>query len=171
MVIQQDSEKRLYIKRGLPNIKKSIYAFSVLSESKTKQALEGILSEKELHAREEISIEKYAKQVNIEANLMVELFRTYIFPAALRYQNTLFGAAVELPSFSQNLQKAILATDQLEKIRSEAVALPWEARAKIFCDQVLPKMEEVRLAVDALEQLIPHDLWPLPKYREILFIR
>jgi glutamine synthetase len=159
-------------RRGLPNIRKSVHAFSVLTEPKTERVFKDILSQHELHARQEIFIEKYAKQINIEINVMVELFRTAIFPAAVHYQKwTAECSARHLQSFAPTVQKASELIDRLEEIQKQALELGWNARAKVFCELALPVMEEIRHAVDHIEQMMPMDLWPLPKYREMLFLR
>jgi glutamine synthetase len=171
--------------RGLPNIRRSLHAFSQLLEKKSIRAFEGILSEKELHSRYEILLEQYAKQMNIEANLMIDLFRTQILPAALLDQKNraeslaaLNSASIQgdarqlasLKTLAELIGKAIGAIDELDKIQRQAHDLGWEAKAKVFCEIAAPKMAEARSFVDGLESMIDNMLWPLPKYRELLFI-
>lgn len=72
--------------RGLPNIRKSFHSFAYLNDARTARVFQGIFSEEELHSRYEVLVERYVKTVSIDANLMVELFRTQILPAALADQ-------------------------------------------------------------------------------------
>jgi glutamine synthetase len=83
-------------KRGLPNVRKSFHAFAVLQDPKTERVFDGVLTPGELHARYEVAVERYAKQMNIECNLMVDLFRTHIYPALLRQQGQWAASLSEL---------------------------------------------------------------------------
>lgn len=171
--------------RGLPNIRKSFAAFPQFLDPKCTRLFAGILSEEELHSRFEVYVEQYAKTVNIEINLMIELFRTQILPAALRDQKQRAKALVVLkeaglkPSHQQltSLQEIVQAIDQamtdiddLEKIQKQSHDLGWEAKGKVFAELAVPRMEQARKSVDFLETVIDNALWPLPKYRELLFL-
>lgn len=68
------------------------------------------------------------------------------------------------------IEQAIAAVDEMEKIQKQTSDLGWEAKAKVFCELVAPKMEQARKSVDLLEQMVDNSLWPLPKYRELLFL-
>lgn len=149
--------------RGLPNIRSSFHAFAQFLDKKTKCLFNGILSEEELHSRYEILVEQYAKAVNIEANLMVELFQTQILPAA---QKDLHQRGLKEPLIDQ----AIAACEEIKKLQSQTAGLGWEAKAKVFCELIAPKMGEMRTKVDQLEMVVDNALWPLPKYRELLFL-
>ncbi len=170
--------------RGLPNIRKSCQAFEVLLDKRSIHAFEGILTQRELEARYEVSIERYAKTVQIEINLMLELFRTQILPAALTCQekwarsiNALTAAGIKpgvrtldaLESLSAHINEAIGAIDEVERVTKQTQDLGFVAKAKVFSDLVSPKMEEARRVVDKLEMQVEHALWPLPTYREILY--
>jgi len=172
-------------RRGLPNIRKSFYAFAQFLDKKSVRAFEGILSKKELENRYEISVEKYAKTVNIEVNLMIELFRTQILPAALQDQKCRaqsleavmnLGLSVDahqmdaLTNISSLISSSMSAVDEMEKMQAQMGDLGWEAKAKVFCDVISPKMETARHLIDRLETLLDDRFWPLPKYRELLFI-
>lgn len=175
-------------KRNLPVIKKSIDAFEALKTEKTIAAFKGILTEQELHSRYEILAENYSHSVNIEANLMLDMFNTQILPAAIQQQKELAsslaaysavtgsskklaGQTSRLHDLSDLIENAIAAADAVAKTRSEAAAIEkLETRGKAYCNKVLPKCEELRTLVDDLESRIDDALWPLPKYREILFI-
>lgn len=175
-------------KRNLPIVKKSIVAFEALKSEKTARAFKGILTKQELHSRYDILAEIYSHHTNIEAKLMVDIFRTQILPAAIKQQQGLstsiaaFGAAggqvkkltgqkALLNALSDSIEKAIKAVDALEEARAQAAAITnLEKRGKTFCDKVVPKGEHLRELVDNLEIHIDDALWPLPKYREMLFI-
>jgi len=152
--------------RGLPNIRKSFLSFGEWISKKTVRAFEGILSEAELHSRYEVFVEQYAKAMNIEVNLMIELFQTEVLPAAQKdfHQR---GASAQ---FAPLLDKAQTAAEELKKIQAQMANLDWEARAKIFCEAGALQMESLRKVVDEIETVVDNALWPLPKYRELLFL-
>lgn len=172
-------------KRGLPNLKKSIDAFPAIKSKETIKAFKGILSEGELRSRYEIWIESYCATVHIEANLMLELFRSQILPAALKTQQEWAssiaqvksllkkGAVAEqekaLSGLSETIEQALKAANALEKARDEAAKLPLEKKGKAYCD-ALEKGKQLRKQVDALELWVDDAVWPLPKYRELLFL-
>ena len=171
--------------RKLPNIPKSFHAFSELLKAKSLLVLQGIFSEDEVKSRYEVMVERYVKSFSIEAHLMVELFRTEILPAALADQKAK-GEAIQafstVTTFSQPhllkvlerigyaIEIAIEAIDEIEKIEIQAIDFGWEAKGKVFAEILGPKMEKARAAVDELERWVDYDLWPLPKYRELLFL-
>jgi glutamine synthetase len=172
-------------RRNLPNVKKSFHAYSVLRDPKTHRVFNEIYSKEELESRFDILVERYAKEVGIECSLMIDLFRTSILPASVRWQSE-WAASVDLLQtlqidaekqkdalweFSRYLAKAIEAVDALEKIVRSFADLGWEAAARAYCELALPRMEEARSAVDLLEGRVDHALWPLPKYNEMLFTK
>jgi glutamine synthetase len=149
--------------RGLPNIRKSFDAFSQFIQKKSVAVFESILSEMELHSRYEVLIEQYVKTMQIESELMIELFQTYVLPAA---QKDMKARGIDEPL----IKEAIQAEQELKKILFQMEGMGFEAKGKVFCELVTPKMEELRKVVDELERVVDHALWPLPKYRELLFI-
>lgn len=149
--------------RELPNIRKSFHAFSQFTEKKNIAIFEGILNEEELHSRYEIMVEQYAKTMQIEAALMIELFQTQVLPAA---QKDMRERGLEEPL----IEKAIQTAAELKKLLSQIVDMGWEAKGKVFCELIGPKMAELRTLVDQLEMVVDNALWPLPKYRELLFL-
>lgn len=175
-------------KRKLPIIKKSILAFEALSTEKTSKAFKGILTKEELQSRYAILAETYSHTINIEIKLMVDIFHTQVFPAAVKQQQELassiiaYGAALGtskaisgqkfiLESLSGLIEKAIAVCDELEALRHQAgQQSDMKKRGKFFSEKVLPKSEELRQVVDGLEVCIDDQLWPLPKYRELLFL-
>lgn len=175
-------------RRGLPILKKSIEAFDAYKSKKTIKAFEGILTQHELNSRYEILAEMYSHTVNIEVNLMLDIFRTQILPAALKHQkeqassiaaySAATGSSKKIPkqmaqlhTISKNIEKAIELSDSLEIAQKEAAAINnLEKRGKAYCYKVLPLSEDLRQIVDNLEGHVDDALWPLPKYREILFL-
>jgi glutamine synthetase len=174
-------------KRGLPNLKTTPDALHAMDNSDYKKlfAKQKVLNSKEYTAREEIMWERYVKQINIEALAVVDIARNQILPAAIKYQSSLAStikATEDVVSANNGGAKAILE-DVVEQInalvagiegvkKSHAAAagassLPKQAEA--YRDQVLPGLLKVREAADTLEGLVADELWPLPKYREMLF--
>jgi glutamine synthetase len=172
-------------RRGLPNLKTTVDALSALTSPSTVAAFEkyGILTARELQSREEIAYEHYIKSVNVEANTVVEMAKTIIYPAAIRYQGQLADTASKLKSAGLEPDTSILETvtgltkDLLNGVRKVEEALLHQANGTIdahaahFKDAVLPAMLEARAAADALEGIVADDLWPLPTYQEMLFIK
>jgi glutamine synthetase len=174
-------------KRGLLNLRNSVDAYPELLKPEVVKAFEkyGVLNERELHARYEVALEHYNKTVNIEAQLMVLLANRYILPAAYRYQGEFASsvAAVKAAGGSSKESKKALDTlcrltdqaknraDALQKALDHEGGGNAEKHAKYFRDKVIPIMVELREAGDGLESIVPHTIWPLPTYREMLFIR
>ena len=174
-------------KRGLPNLKNTVDSIPVIIRKDSVELFGKykVFTERELQARYTIFCESYVKTINIEANLMVSMAKTLVFPAALRYQaevatavNATKAAGVdnaaqlthlkELTATITTLQSALAG---LEKTHGhDSHGDPYD-HAKQFRDGVLPKMVELRTVVDTLETMIADDLWPLPTYREMLFIK
>lgn len=172
---------------GLPNIMKSIDAFAAYKSSSTKKAFQGILTEEELLSRYEIVCEIYCHNLNIEANLMVDLFRTKILPPAQQTQKTMaksikstcevLGVKTELKhqqgmlkQFAELIDMGIMACDALESERMKAAQLPPSKRGGGYANKVIPRMESLREIVDKIETYCDDSLWQLPKYRELLFL-
>ncbi len=177
--------EKLAKRRGLPIIRKSYYAFATFTDKDVVKVFEGVLSQHELRARREIMTEQYSKVMDIEAKLMVEMFRTQIFPAALAYQKMFASSMHKLMScgikgvdeqlsllkkLARALNESIKKVDHLEVRRDKVMQMPWDKRGQQFCDEIGPLCEGLRKLVDELESLVDDKLWPLPKYRELLNI-
>ena len=172
-------------RRGLPNLKTSVEALPIIGSKEVVALMEKykVLSKRETHSRMDIYIEQYCKAVNVEANLMIEMAKTKIYPAASRYQGELAATAASLkaagyPSDSSTLDQVISLTKGLqtsigglEKAMNHNGAKSPLDEAKHFCHDVLPAMQKVRHCVDELEAVVADDLWPLPTYQEMLFIK
>lgn len=184
-------------KRGLPNIHKSIYAFKALKDPATTKLFAGVLTPAELEARYEVMSDTYIQTLNIEVNLMLDIFNTQIYPAAIETQKNLAKSLYHLkqaigqdellnllPSsttvyqterlkeLALLIQRACEKAEELSSLREEALGLKdiyKEKKALKFADEVLEKGFEFRTLVDQLEQRVEDRLWPLPKYRELLF--
>lgn len=172
-------------KRKLPNIEKAIHAFSSLVSPETVQVFQGILTKEELKSRYEVMAEQYAHHLHIEAKLMLDIFYTQILPTAFKYQETIAQSiqlcqAVSkgglphqtsiLKELSQRIEASIQLAAEMDGLREKIIKLPIIKRAIAFADELAPKMEELRHSVDAIESLVSDELWPLPKYRELLFL-
>ncbi|MDR1930330.1 MAG: glutamine synthetase III, partial [Treponema sp.] len=173
-------------RRGLPNVKNAVDALSVLIRSETISLFEShkIFTKEELESRYHIYLEKYSKQINIEAGITIELARRQIFPAAGSFAAELARdaaslAAIGAVSSAQEKRAKRIAelcselydeTAKLETALAEAQdtgdVLP---QAKVYFEKVIPAMDNVRSRVDALERLVAKNVWPLPGYEELLF--
>ncbi|MCP3902515.1 MAG: glutamine synthetase type III [Planctomycetes bacterium] len=173
-------------RRGLPNLRSTADALGALRTEKAKKlfAKYAVLSEVELDARVEILYERYYKVVEIEARTLVSMLRTEILPAALRFQTELAGtvtatrsAGLDCEDTRDQLQGLIGLVGELRTAADaveEAETSPPEdmvAHASHVRDALIPAMKRARAAADALERVVPDDLWPLPTYAEMLFIR
>ena len=172
-------------KRGLLNLKTTVDALPELTKQPVKDlfAKYGVLSERELQSRSDIYFEQYIKTVKVEALLTVEMAKTLIFPAAIRYQNELASTCANLKMVGYEFDTNTLdkVTDLVKQLQEGIAGLEkalhhhdaegLEAEAKHFCDDVIPAMKEVRAAADELEGWVSDDLWPLPTYQEMLFIK
>ena len=165
-------------KRGLPNNKTTVDALPSLTTPKAKKLFSsfGVLSERELASRVEINWERYVKVSNIEANCALDIARTMILPATARYLGILAGAGAskgiaatvkKVAGLADGLVEAIDALEHAQHAAHEAGTVQKEARA--FVDHVIPAQGALREVADELETLVADDLWPMPKYRELLF--
>ena len=152
----------------------------------------GVFSEIELHARNEVKWEMYTKKIQIEARVLGDLALNHIIPIATRYQSHLVDHVIKLKTLfdkekGENITSQDIATietisEYMAVIKAE-VAKMIEARKKanrIECerekaiayhDNVVPCMDTIRNYIDKLELMVDNEMWPLPKYRELLFIR
>ena len=178
-------------KRGLNNVRTTPYAldFWMVKENVDVFARHGVLSEREMEARHDIFNHNYLLKVQIEGRLIGELCVNNIIPAAIQYQNNILDNIIKLKEagFDKNMYKAqselvenlsghlaqvkslvdsmIEARKICNKIEDNA------AKAKAYCDKVVPYFDEIRYHADKLEQLVDNKLWPLAKYREILSLK
>ncbi len=172
-------------KRGLLNMRTSAEALPFLKRPEIEALFEkyAVLSKRELHSRLETYLEQYCKTINVEASLTLEMARTLIFPAAIRYQNELASTCANLKTVGYEFDTDTLdkMTDMVKSLQDSIAMLQktldhcegtdLEAEARHYCDEVLIAMENVRKYADELEGLVADDLWPLPTYQEMLFIK
>jgi glutamine synthetase len=172
-------------KRGLPNLKTTVDALPVLTSREVTSLFSKykVLSKREMGSRLEVYLEQYCMSVGVEANLMVEMGKTIIYPAAVRYQSELAAAAANLKAAGLEADNEILdqLTTEIKGLKTTIAMLEAKmgvdhghgmvAEAKYACDTILPAMLEVRAHADALEGLVADDLWPLPTYQEMLYIK
>lgn len=173
-------------RRGLPNFRESVAAFQQIGAKKSLDVFKRfkVLSKVEVDSREHVFIEKYIKQVLIEAETAALIARTQILPAALRHQTELAEVVVateaagidaganriELEAHMDRVAKLRAALNKLDAA-SDIHLDDVSAHAEQIRDQVRPAMGELRTASDELETMMPRDLWPIPQYREMLVIK
>jgi glutamine synthetase len=171
-------------KRGLPNLKSTIDALPVLIAPKNIEMFEkyGVLSSREIHSRYEIYMERYCKDLNTESHAALSIAKTMILPAAYRYQGELASTAASLKAALGNADLSMLktVTDLVGELEKSIAGLESAmshhggdvaTEAKHFHSEVIPAMLAVRSVADKLETVVADDLWPLPTYREMLFIK
>jgi glutamine synthetase len=174
-------------KRGLLNLKNTVDALPQLISKEVVGIFEKykVLNERELHARYDIMVETYNKTVNVEGQLTTLIANRFVLPAALEYQKRVAQsvAAVKqagaksvegkklLDRVTKLTDKLKASTDRLEKLLAHESNGSAEKHAKHFRDGIVPAMAAVREASDTLEGIVPHELWPLATYREMLFIK
>lgn len=181
-------------KRGLSNITSTPPALKAYISKETIDLFERnkILSAKELEARYYINLENYTKKIQIESRVMGDLAKNHIIPIAIRYQNTLIENTLGLKQvldektyvglaknqiqtikdISEHISQVKQKTDEMLEERKIANKLEGEVeQAKAYNEKVFPYFEKIRRHVDKLELLVDDELWPLPKYRELLFLK
>ena len=181
-------------KRGLCNDSTTPNALKAMVSKKTLYLFDHhhILNEREMEARHEIHLEDYTKKVEIESKVLEELIKNQVIPAAMKYLNLLCESllkqkeVMDKESFSKisNTQKESISeiaghisslkslTDEMMTRRNSVNKIEnVEKRAFAYCDKIFSMFAKIRAHADELELLVADDLWPLPKYRELLFTR
>ncbi len=176
-------------KRGLSNIKTTPHALEVYLSKKSRQVLvgNGIFSEVELEARVDVMLHNYALKVQIESRALGTFAMNQVIPAALEFQNKLIENArglkelgmkeesEHLKDLIKDLSRHVNAiktnVDAMIEARKAANKLDTHHRAIAYCEKVKPFFDVIRYHVDKLELMVPDDMWPFPKYRELLFIK
>lgn len=181
-------------KRGLRNLKTSAEALKMEIEPQYVNLFTctGVLSERELYARNEIKIEKYVKMIDIEARVLCDLSRNHIIPATLKYQNLIIDSVRGLKEILNEKDFNDNAKEQIDLIKSISIHITGikslvkkllltldqgiyienpHNMADFFCNEVKSLFGPIREHVDALEMMVDDELWPLTKYRELLFTR
>jgi glutamine synthetase len=180
-------------KRGLSNNKTTPNALKAKISKKSIQLFEGlnIMSKVETELRYEIEVEEYALRIQIEGRILGDIARNHVIPTAIKYQNTLIENVVglkeifgkdfkkmakeqmtliqEISEHIENINKGI--TEMTEARKKANNAKDAEATAASYCDDVKPYFDVIRYHCDKLELLVDDEIWPLTKYRELLFTR
>jgi glutamine synthetase len=162
-------------KRGLENLPSTPDALPWLANPQTVEVMSkyNVLSERELEARLEVSVEQYATKLNIESEAAAAIARTLLLPAATRHLAELKAAGTQaLIDETEGLVDEFVASIQeLERVNLEHPDAEGLEHAQYMRDVVVPAMEATRSTADQLERIVADDLWPLPKYSEMLFIK
>ena len=182
------------LRRGLRPVGEVPEANKALIEPATVDLFssQGILSDRELYARYEVQQETYTKKLQIEARVLGDLIVNHVVPTAIKFQNTLIENCQGLKDLFGAERMRQMCTSQLrmiekisryvdslrkdvhdmidERRRANQIADVTE-RAEAYCSLVLPYMQKIREVSDKLEMLVDDELWPLPKYREMLLSR
>ncbi len=179
-------------KRGLSNINDVLEALGAYNKKQFVDLLSEnkILSEIEIKARYEVRVEKYKKQIQIESRVLSDIVLNHIVPKVIEYQNVLLQNVIgikevfdkdeykELTKVRRKLIKEMSKSISQIKQKSEDMRLSRKHAnnqqdckkiTREYIDKVKPYFEEIRTIVDKLERIVDNELWPLPKYRELLF--
>lgn len=189
-----DEWKEEAAKRGLDTETSAPLMYDAYTRPESVEMFEksGVLSLKEIEARNEVKWETYSKKIQIESRVLGDLAINHIIPAAVRYQSTLLDnvykikqlfsgdkadtiAAIDMDNIeqiSENIAAIKTKVKEMVEVRHKANRMPSERdKAIAYHDDVMPKMDEIRTHIDNLELMVDNEIWPLPKYRELLFIR
>lgn len=189
-----DEWKKDAEKRGLNNIPTTPGALEAMISKKSMKMYEslGILNHREQEARYEISLETYTKKIQIESRIMADMVNNQIIPAALNYQKNLVDTVRGMKDILNDSEFKKVAQTQLELIKeiSERVTTikneshemteerkkannldTTKKQAHAYCDKVKPFFDSIRYNVDKLEGIVDDATWPLPKYREMMYLR
>jgi glutamine synthetase len=181
-------------KRGLTNVNSVPEALSVYARPDVIEMFEklGVLNQSELHGRVEVEYEKFIMKIQIEARVLGDLAINHIVPTAVEYQTTLLenvknikevfpadefeqlaGARLDLIREIGGHISAIKAKrkEMIEARKRANVIEEVIEKAKAYDESVRPYLSDIRYHIDKLELIVDNELWPLPKYRELLFVR
>ena len=171
--------------RGLKNIPTTADALPALREESVKKLFEstGVLSPVELESRYEVYSEQYILSIEVEAKLVIEMAKSTIYPVAMQYLSDISSTSASMTAMGVEMDNSIAKTVAAEAnamitaVGKLSAAMEEEDFATTeehmqFCAKIIRSlMDEVRLHADALEAEVSDELWPLPKYREMLFIK
>ncbi|WP_081209617.1 glutamine synthetase III family protein [Salegentibacter sediminis] len=180
-------------KRGLSNNRSTPEALKIMSSKKTIDLYKemGVMNKVEIEARHEIELEEYSMRIQIEGRILGDIARNHVIPTAIRYQNLLIENVEGLKhiyneGFKEHSREQLDIIEKIsahiakinskvnEMIEARKVANKIEdpeKRAFEYCNEIKPFFEEIRYHCDKLELMVDDELWPLTKYRELLFTR
>lgn len=178
-------------KRGLSNNRNTPEALKIKTQPETIAFYEemGVMNERELRARHEVEVEEYAMHIQIEGRVMGDIVRNHVIPTAIQYQNTLIDNVRGLKTIfeedykthadqqidmitklSHHIKQTHQGVRDMTNARKKANKIEnWEERAFEYCYEVKPYFKEIRYHCDKLENMIDDELWPITKYREMMF--
>ncbi len=176
--------------RGLSNNKTTPVALKAMISESSKEVFgnQHVFTENELHSRYEVLLENYVNKVGIEADLLEEMSRTLVLPAANEHLSKLgetyrMLSDMGLKKQAQSVVAQVTPVADLTGRLSEDLSRLSEAKstadsideagpkAEAYADRVKPIFDDVRASIDRLEGLVDDKIWPVPKYRELLFLR
>ncbi len=179
-------------RRGLSNFKSTPDALKVYTKREVKEIFKktGVLNERELEAKYEVELEQYVHKLKIEAGVLGDLTMNHIVPAAIKYQQELvnlikgfkdiYGKDFKkhgaeplylLDKISGHISKV---SEQVRKMRKDVESLEkedLEKQADLLAHKIKPQFDKIRKHTDSLEMMVDDEIWPLTKYRELLFIK
>ncbi len=179
-------------KRGLSNLKSTPEALKVYQKKKVKELFDktGVLNHRELEAKYEVEMEQYVIKLTIEAGVLGDLTMNHIVPAAIKYQQELvnvikglkdiydkdFKKYAEEPLYlldkiSTHISKVSEFVRKLRKDTNSIQSYDLDKKADFMAKKIKPQLVKIRKHTDALEMMIDDEIWPLTKYREMLFVR
>ncbi len=173
-------------RRGLPNVTNAVDALKAFISDKSLKLFDkyGVITHKEMHSRYDIYIDTYAKQINIEARTAIDMVTRQFLPAATEYATFLAESIASFKdvSVSAPVQEGLLkkvsgllasAYKNLGKLEAATAKAQGMAdtvkKAEVYRDQVVTAMKILRTDIDALEEIVPKDMWPVPTYADLLF--
>lgn len=183
--------KQEALKRGLSNITEVPEALKALIQDASLKVFEqtNVLSNREMHARYEILVEEFTKKIQIESRMIGDLCNTYILPAAFAYQKVLSDNAASLKTLGLTEDEYAVTMSTIKEISGhvkEIKRMVYEMveerkianklehadeKAHQYCFKVKPYFHQIRYYADKLERIVGNEFWPLPKYRELLFVK
>lgn len=189
-----DEWKEEAARRGLDVETSAPLMYDRYTDEETVRMFEksGVLSKKEIEARNEVKWEMYTKKIQIESRVLGDLAINHIIPAAVRYQSLLLDNVFKIQQLfkgskadtisAQDLANIEAISDHVSVIKTSVESMinarkhankieSEREKAIAYHDNVIPFMEEIRYHIDKLELMVDNEIWPLPKYRELLFIR
>lgn len=174
-------------RRDLPNLKYTPQALRAISSPSSIKVFSGVLNKQELSSLHDVFLEKYLVEISIEINLMLGIFQTQIFPSGMKAQKNLASSIKKaneflpktalnlqiqyLSNLSKSLEESLKEIDKLRSLQEELTATKsLSKQGDLVTKKIITQMEKTREVVDSIELLVDDDIWPLPKYREMLFL-
>ncbi|MEO1621543.1 MAG: glutamine synthetase III [Cyanobacteria bacterium J06632_3] len=181
----EEWHKEAVEQRGLKNIPTTADALPYLKDDSIKSLFErtAVLSSAELESRYEVYSEQYIMAIEVEAKLVADMAKTLIYPAAMRHLSEMAGAVANLSDIGVEVDKApiekvaglakslLSGANELEAAIEKEDFASTDDHMQYFAKEIRSKMDEIRGVADTLEAEVADDLWPLPTYEEMLFIK